>query len=40
MSDSNDSGDLSLSCLVSSIEVSVEGDLETVKLYQFERDKA
>ena len=43
MSDSNnDSGNLSLSCLVSSIkseesEVSeVEGDLETVESYQFE----
>ena len=39
---SNGSGDLSLSCSVSSIkgeesEVSeVEGDLETVELYQFE----
>ena len=43
MSDSsNDSGDLSLSCSVSSVESEesevseVEGDLETVKPYQFE----
>ena len=43
MSDSsNDSGDLSLSCSVSSVESEesevseVEGDLETVEPYQFE----
>ena len=43
MSDSsNDSGDLSLSCSVSSVESKesevseVEGDLETVEPYQFE----
>ena len=43
MSDSsNDSGDLSLSCSVSSIEnkesevSEVEGDLETAELHQFE----
>ena len=39
---SSDSGDLSLSCSVSSVESKesevseVEGDLETVKPYQFE----
>ena len=42
MNSSNDSGELSLSCSVSSVESEesevseVEGDLETVKLYQFE----
>ena len=36
---SNDSGDLSLSCSVSSVireESEVEGDLETVEAHQFE----
>ena len=43
---SNDSGDLSLSCSVSSIEneesevSEVEGDLETVVPYQFEPDSS